>query len=171
MFHVIANGIQFNSRRRTEIMVLTIQEKVEIVGLIRNFSYQRAAEVFNEYHPDRKEPINKQTVARIAKNLQTRGTLHRKKRTILDTNSDDLKNRISEIVTLNPHAATRKIGIQLGVSNGTVWNVLVDPATRKRFCLDLSRYFRSNPAFRKQILWTDEKIFYINGCFNRQNFR
>lgn len=181
-------GNHFNSKRGVAIMVLTIEEKIEIIALTRNFSYQRTAQVFNESHSDR-QPINKQTVARVVKYLRLRGTLHRKKRTIPEQNSQDIKDRVFEAFNNNPHASTRRIGIQLGISHCTVWRLLKkmkfrpykmskhqklhadDPPKRATFCEHLLAFIESDPGFIKQILWTDEKQFCTNGCFNRQNFR
>lgn len=169
-------------------MVLTIEEKIEIITLTRNFSYQRTAQVFNRSHRNR-QPINKQTVARVVRYLSLRGTLHRKRRTIPEQNSRDIKGRVLEAFNNNPHASTRRIGIRLGISHVTVWRLLKgmkfrpykmskhqklhadDPPKRARFCRNLLAHFESDSAFNSQILWTDEKQFCTNGCFNRQNFR
>lgn len=170
-------------------MALTIVEKVEILTLTRSFSYRRTAEVFNESHPNRLQPINKQTVARIVRHLRLRGSLHRKKRTIPEENMLDLKNRVFAAFNRNPHASCRRVGIQLGVPHVTVWRLLKkmkfrpykmskhqklhpdDPPKRASFCRWLLRRIRNDPEFSSQILWTDEKSFATNGCFNRQNFR
>lgn len=179
--------IQFNSTRGAANMVLTIEEKIEIIGLTRNFSYRRTAQVFNDSHPNR--PITKQTVARVVNYLRLRGSLHRKKRTIPEQNSEDIKERVFEAFNNNPHASTRRIGIQLGISHVTVWRLLKkmkfrpykmskhqklhedDPPKRATFCRNLLARIERDPAFSKKILWTDEKRFCTNGCFNRQNFR
>lgn len=170
-------------------MVLNIQEKIEIVTLSRKYSYVKTAEVFNQLHFNRQNPINKQTVARLMRYFRLRGGFQRKKRTIPEQNYLDLKGQIFDAFDRNPHASTRRIGIQLGVSHVTVWRALKkmkfrpykmskhqklhpdDPPKRKIFCQRLLECIERNPDFSKQILWTDEKLFWSNGCFNRQNFR
>lgn len=170
-------------------MALTIEEKVEIITLTRRFSYKKTAEVFNQSHPNRHDPINKQTVARVVRYLRLRGSLHRKKRTIPEEKSLELNARVSEAFNRNPHASTRRIGIQLGVGHVTVWRSLKkmkfrpykmskhqklyadDPPKRTSFCRSLLNRTENNEDFINQILWTDEKPFSMNGCFNRQNFR
>lgn len=169
-------------------MVLTIEEKIEIIGLTRNFSYERTAQLFNQSHLNR-QPINKQTVARVVRYLRLRGSLHRKKRTIPEQHFQRIKDRVFVAFNNNPHASTRRIGIQLGISHVTVWRLLKkmkfraykmskhqklhadDPPKRTTFCRNLLAHIESDPAFSKHILWTDEKQFCTNGCFNRQNFR
>lgn len=96
------NSVQLN---QSNIMVLTIQEKVEIITLTRSFSYQKTAEVFNRSHINRPNPINKQTVARIVKHLRLRGSLHRKRRTVSDQNSLALQGRVEDEFNRNPHAS------------------------------------------------------------------
>lgn len=170
-------------------MVLTLQEKIEILTLTRNFSYNQTAEVFNQSHPHRPQPINKQTVARVVKYIRTRGSLERKKRTIPVEHQLDLTNQVHEIFDEDPHLSTRNAGRRLGVSHVTVWRVLKqfkfhpykmskhqklhpdDPPKRKEFCQFLLDHTQANPGFHQSILWTDEKLFFTNGCFNRQNYR
>lgn len=170
-------------------MVLNIEEKIEIFTLSRKYSYSNTAMVFNRLHPDRPNPINKQTVARLMQYFRLRGSFLRKKRTIPEENSLDLRNRIFDSFDRNPHASTRRIAIQLGVSHVTVWRMLKkmkfrpykmskhqklhpdDPPKRKIFCQRLLGYIEDDPSFSERILWTDEKLFCTNGCFNRQNFR
>lgn len=182
-------NIQSDPTRAGNIMVLTIAKKVEIITLTRSFSYRRTAEVFNESHLNRLQPINKQTVARIVRHFRLRGSLHRKKRTIPEQNGLDLQDRVLEAFNRNQHASTRRVGIQLGVPHVTVWRLLKkmkfrpykmskhqklypdDPPKRAAFCRWLLNRIRRDRAFSNRILWTDEKSFATNGCFNRQNFR
>lgn len=46
-----------------------------------------------------------------------------------------------------------------------------DQANRKDFCEQLLHTYQTNPSFSKTVLWTDEKLFCLTDCFNRQNFR
>lgn len=171
-------------------MLLTLEEKNQIV--VRQYSYRRTAEIFNQLHPDRLPPLNFRTVYQIFKKLRICGTLQRKKWTP-SAQSIAIKNQFDEEVweffMANPHMTTRRAAVQLGKSHMTIWSILKrmkfwpykkrkhqklhegDPALRKKFCEDLLLIFHLDPGFQKRILWTDEKIFPLNGWFNRQNFR
>lgn len=172
-------------------MPLTIAEKVEIINLARRFSYQQAANEFNRLHQNR-PPIYKQTVERIFKCVRMRGSLQRKKRSVTIQHAEEqenLKENVIQLFTGHPHLSTRRAAFRLGVSHVSVWKILKklkfkpykmakhqklhpdDPPKRKEFCEELLRLFEANPNFGNTILWTDEKMFEMNGCFNRQNFR
>lgn len=172
-------------------MPLTISEKVEIIHLARRLSYQEAANQFNRLHPNRR-PIFRQTVGQIFKCLRTHGSLERKKRSPSIQHAarqENLKEDVIQMFTDHPHMSTRRAAFRLGVSHASVWKILKelkfkpykmakhqklqpdDPPKRKQFCQALLRLNRLNPNFRNTILWTDEKTFEMNGCFNRQNFR
>lgn len=173
-------------------MALTIEEKLEILQLSRKFSYQKTAEEFNRLHPNRPQPIFKQTVGRIFRMLNTNGGFHRKKRSVSVQHTiehEDLKDQVVQLFRENPHMSTRNAGIRMGVPHTSIWNILKelkfrpykmavhqklkpsDAPNRKEFCEELLRMICENPRFPETILWTDEKMFAMNGCFNRQNFR
>lgn len=174
------------------MVILTLAEKIEIMNLARNRTYQAAAEFFNNRHPNRARPLHEITVARLFKKLREQGDLNRKKRTksnqaIVATTA--FKNEVAQRFQHNPHLSTRNAARQMDTSQWKVWSVLKDlkfypykkskhqklkpgdPPRRKQFCDQLLRIFASNPDYQKKILWTDEKQFYMNGCFNRQNYR
>lgn len=174
------------------VMALTLAEKIEIIGLAKNRTQQEAADIFNRNHPNRTHPLHRVTVARLFKKLRTHGDLNRKKRTkshqanILEM---ALKDEVLECFQENPHLSTRKAARRLGYSNGKICKILKelkfhpykkskhqklepgDPPRRKQFCDQLLRIFASDQNYQPKILWTDEKPFYMNGCFNRQNHR
>lgn len=173
-------------------MLLTLEEKFQIVSLARRFSYRRTAEIFNELHPDRFPRLNFRTVYLIFKKLRISGTLARKKWTLSAQKfllKDQLDQEIWEFFIANPNMSTRRAAVQLGKSHVTIWSALKrmkfwpykkskhqklkpgDPALRMKFCQDLLLIFHLDPGFQKRILWTDEKLFPLNGWFNRQNFR
>lgn len=62
------------------MVLLTLVEKIEIVNLARNRTYQEAAEIFNHHHPNRARPLHKVTVARLFKKFRESGDLNRKNR-------------------------------------------------------------------------------------------
>lgn len=173
-------------------MPLTIEEKIEIIHLSRKRSFQQTAEEFNRLHPNRLQRITKQTVGRIFSYLRSNGNLYRKKRSSSiqrTVEQAELKDKVVQLFNNDPNLSTRKAAVRLGVGHVHVWNILKDlkfkpykmskhqklqtedPPKRKEFCELLLETIEMNPEFLKTILWTDEKIFELNGCFNRQNFR
>lgn len=173
-------------------MGFTVEEKTEMVDLVRSHNYRRAAEIFNNRHPDRGTPITRRTVSFVYNSLLTRGTLERKKRASSDETilrKLQLQEEVIERFVENPHLSTRIAGAQIGTSHMSVWRVLKDlkfrpfkmavhqklhagdQEKRVAFCKQLLDIFRTNPNFRETILWTDEKPFRVNDCFNRQNLR
>lgn len=173
-------------------MLLTLDEKNEIVSLARRYSYRRTAEIFNQLHPDRLPPLNFRTVHQLFKKLRDLGTLQRRKKTPSAQSiiaKQEFERQVFEFFTANPHMSTRRAAVQLGKSHSTIWFILRkikfwaykkskhqklhegDPALRLKFCQDLLRLFHRDPTIQQRILWTDEKLFPVNGWFNRQNFR
>lgn len=174
------------------MVLLTLVEKIEIVNLARNRTYQEAAEIFNHHHPNRARPLHKVTVARLFKKFRESGDLNRKKRTksIYTINATNaFKNEVAQRFNNNPHSTTRNVARQMGTSQWKVWSTLKemdffpykkakhqklkpdDPPRRKFFCDEMLHIIQRNPDFQQKILWTDEKPFHMNGCFNRQNRR
>lgn len=173
-------------------MLLSLAEKSEIVNLARSNTYNSTANIFNQRHPDRPAPVHPTTVARLFSKLKKYGTLERKKRTLSAQKVEEisaLKVRVQALVQQNKHISIRKAAFQMQLSNTTIWKTLKgmkfhpykmskcqkqypnDPANRKQFCEQLLNVFDEQEGLQKKILWTDEKLFRINGCFNRQNYR
>lgn len=173
-------------------MVYTIAEKIEILSLGRNNSSRRVAEIFNERHPNCQFALNARTVQKIFRNFRQRGTLERKKRaTSIESEAikTEFLSEVRDLFNNDPHMSTRRAGRSLGTSNSTVWEALKsmkfhpykmrkaqklyhdDPAKRKEFCELLIAKINQDPWFHLKILWSDEKPFYLNGCFNRQIYR
>lgn len=173
-------------------MPLTVEEKAEIVSLARNRSYRQTAEAFNQMHPNRQRPLNFRTVYTIFRQLKDRGTLQRKKRTSsmrTIAEKQRFKRAVWQCFTDNQHMTTRRAAAIFGRSHWTIWSALKemkfhpykmskhqklepgDPPKRKAFCEQLLANFDADPEFQRRILWTDEKPFPVNGCFNRQNLR
>lgn len=103
-------------------MVLTIDEKLEIIEISRKLSYSKTAERFNNLHPNRPVPINKHTVVRIFKHLRERGELQRKKRSLSHRYAVEratLRQEVLQLFNNNPHMSTRRAGNLLGVSHST----------------------------------------------------
>lgn len=174
------------------MVLLTIAEKIEIINLARNRTYQETADFFNVRHPNRARPLHKVTVARLFKKLREQGDLNRKKRTKSNqaiVAATAFRNEVAQRFQLNAHLSTRNAARQMGTSQWKVWKILKDlkffpykkskhqklepgdPPRRKQFCDILLGIFASIPNYQQKILWTDEKQFYLNGCFNRQNYR
>lgn len=170
-------------------MLLTLDEKTEIVDLARSNSYRSTAAIFNHRHPDRPAPLHQSNVAALFQKLRKFGTLQRKKRTMSAHKAEErvaLTSQIKRIYAENVHMSTRKAAAHLQKCHMTVWKTLKeikffpykmsvcqkqrpnDPPTRKIFCEQLMNIFNQNEHFAKKILWSDEKLFRTSACFNRQ---
>lgn len=173
-------------------MVLTIAEKSEIISIARNASYRRTAEIFNRRHPNRERPLSFVTVSKIFVQLRTRGNLNRKRRTksaISTAHNALLKEEVVQTFRDDPHLSTRRAAARFRKSQWKIWSILKDSKfypykmskhqvlnpedlpVRKEYCERLLQIFDEDANFYKRILWSDEKLFRVNGCFNRQNFR
>lgn len=181
------------ARRHWVTMVLTVQEKIEILEIWNEVkSNRKTAEIFNARNPNRLTMLNHWTVSKIRDQLLTHGTLHRKKKQqsaqAIVENAES-KSEIIEHFRRNPHQSIRRAAAYLGKSHFFVWKTLKevdfhpykmavhqkllpqDHTLRREFCQQLLAMFQNDRNFQAKILWSDEKPFRVSDCFNRQNHR
>lgn len=189
---MIGKAVSYCATSKLVSIMLTLAEKAEIVDLARSYSFQSTVDIFNQRHADRPAPLHPRTVASLFSKLKKFGTLERKKRAPSAQKIAEkaaLKAQIETLVQQNKHISIRKAAIQLQKSNTTIWKAMKemklrsykmsksqkqfpnDPPTRKMFCEQLINTLNQEDWLQKKILWTDEKLFRVNGCFNRQNHR
>lgn len=99
------------------VLMLSIEEKSEIVTLARKYSSKKTAEIFNRRYPNRPSPLHRRTVERIFANLRDRGSLERRARVpSIQKRLENQQNRaeIVEFFKQNKHSSTRKAAVQLG---------------------------------------------------------
>lgn len=172
------------------LTILSLREKIEIFQLAQNRTCRETANAFNLLHPERPFPLHPRTVSRLKEKFQATGSLKRKKhihRPLVD--SMEFREELFNYYTAHPKKSTREVGAHFGVSKATIYRTLkkmkfrpykmsvhqriypADVETRREFCERLQNAFNNEPEFESKILWSDESMFYVNGCFNRQNLR
>lgn len=170
---------------------LTIEQKSEIIALSRHHSNRETAQIFNERHPDRLPPLNQRTVGKLQKKLLKTGTLKqmrkRSERNLAE--SRVLEDNVRDIFINRPHTSVRNASLHVNKSHMTVQKILKkakyraykmsihqkllanDYQKRLQFGLTLMERIAADDTFQRKILWSDECLFKLSGCFNRQNYR
>lgn len=171
--------------------LLSWEEKFEIFQLSTKNSFRQAALLFNQNHPERQNPLNHGTVAKIKKKLESTGTLHRKKRTPLRSmvKSPLFKMRLLAYMRRNPHSSLKATANFFEISPTSVRRVLKsmkfksfkcrfqqklypdDPLNRLRFARTMRRLLDIDPNLKFRTLFSDECLFKLSDRFNRQNNR
>lgn len=106
--------------------LLSIREKLEILEIKRTRSASETARVFNQRHPERLLPLNRATVSKLSRKLDSTGTLYnnfvRGRTSILD--NEVAVNNILNLFRENVHTSIRGAVEQTGHSSATVHTVL-----------------------------------------------
>lgn len=89
----------------------------------------------------------------------------------------------------SPHASTKQVALESGISKPSVHKILkenkfrpdklqikqqlllTDRPKRIDFCYQMLGQIHNNPNFVRNIVFTDEATLFMNGSFNRQNYR
>lgn len=173
------------------MVLLSTAEKIEIVELFRNFSAEETSRIFNNNHPDRQPPLHPQTVNKIWRKFLSRGSVERKKsnRNAPITNNPEFTERIIGLFEENPHLSIRGAARESRISRSSVHKILKkksffpykpqihqkllggDPRARVSFCRRYLHEVDEDDDFKRIVLWTDETLFKMNGCPNKQNSR
>jgi hypothetical protein len=100
----------------------------------------------------------------------------------------DVEEAVIDAVLDSPTISTRRIALQLGISQNFAWRTLHreqlhpyhytgvqglhpgDAQQRLIFCQQLLQKLNENPHFISMVLWTDEAIFTRDGINNFRNF-
>lgn len=171
--------------------LLTIQEKIEIIELRRNATASETARIFNQQHPERVHPLNRATVSKLEQKFNNTGTLHNNftggRRTVLD--SEERVKNVLDLFRGNEHTTIRGAAATTGHSTVTVQKILKrnkfhpyiqqkhqrllapDYEKRSQFCTEYLEQTMLNRYFTRNVLWTDECQFYVNGVVNKQIYR
>lgn len=173
-------------------MPLSERNRIEILMMVgygdRRRSTNEVRELFNQTHPDL-IPISQSTISKIIRKYEQHGhvkDLPRGGRPRIDENTHlDVLLAVEE----NPHSISRQIAADSGVSHKSVQNIwhreqyhpykvcLVhelngyDFDRRLQFCEFMQPICQQNENFVKNILFSDEATFYLNGTVNKQNCR
>lgn len=174
-------------------MRLTEAERIEILMMIgfgdRIRTHEEVRILFSETHPNR-PPISQSTVSRIENKFREFGHVRDKPKTgrplALDENRQlDAMLMVQE----NPHSTLVGVASHLNTSKNAVYRLLHkekfhpykvhlvqelsddDFDRRAQFCETMMELSNANPAFIKNILFSDEATFCLNGTVNKQNCR
>lgn len=170
-------------------MVYTIEERVEMVFIYaaENRCFTRAAAVFNERYPGKN--VRHKYIRELVAKFQETGSVANKKR-----NEPYLLNEARQIQVLgqfaiSPTMSLRKAAEETGLSRESVRKVLKlhkfhpyklqitqelgddDPDRRIEFCEIMTNRIIGQPQLIKNICFSDECTFYLNGKVNKQNCR
>lgn len=145
-----------------------------------------AVNLYAERFPDRIR--SRTSFYRTVKQFTTTGSVEQKKRTRrARVTGEDNVVAVLAAVAHNPHASTREIARDSGLSLGSVWNILqrhnyhpyhvslhqelhgVDFQNRLTFCQWAREQIQQNPNFFRYVLFSDEACFTNHGTVNRHN--
>ena len=171
-------------------MKLTITERIEIItiSMQKRVTQWEITNIFNTKYPNR-VPVTQSAVSKLLAKFKQTGSVedrirkgrpplsHLKIRDVLDT------------VRINPHFSTRCIAQQLQIANKSVHRILKsrkfhpykmqlickihesDYLKRLHFCNFILAEIETKNIDPRNILWSDESIFQIDGFVNKQTYR
>lgn len=173
---------------------LSETERIEILMMIgygeNTRSFAQVVDLFNNSHPDR-EPISKSTVSKTLQRFhETRGVKDRPKsgRPVSVTSEENRLNVVLDVVE-NPKNSTEQLALNHDMSRYSIQKILKrekfhpykihllqelcedDFDRRIEFCEVIMDRLNQNPNFVKNILFSDESTFCLNGHVNRHNCR
>jgi Transposase. len=171
---------------------LSERERIDILRMIgfgdKLRTHQEACQLFNATYPDR-PPITQSTVSRVLARFEETGSVKDAPRAGRPRVDDETRLNILVELQDNPHSSTRSIALNNDISHVTVVNFLKkekfhpykghlihaltedDPDRRLHFCEDLMHRCNGDPDFLKNIIFSDEATFYLNGSVHRHNCR
>lgn len=136
-------------------------------------------------------PLSKSTVSRTINRFETTGSVQDRPkpgRTPTATNEESSLNVLLSFVQ-NPHESTRHAAQQHGIDQKSVWKVLKnnnfhpfkvklvqelnedDPDRRNEFSETMMERISLDQQFLRNIVFSDEATFQLNGTINRYNCR
>lgn len=170
-------------------MVYTIAERVEMIFICgsQNRCYLRTATIFNERHPDKH--VGHYYIQKLVRKFEETGSVGNIKR-----NQPRILDEASHIEVLghfamDPGMSTRQAAAATGLSRESVRKILKlnkfhpyklhivqelgddDPDRRIEFCELMTQKIVNEPRIVKNICFSDECTFYLNGNVNKQNCR
>lgn len=170
---------------------LTVTQKIEILILIgcrdKTRTQQEVCDLFNAKYPDR--PISQSTVSKIESKFRETGDVKDIPKPGRPNVSEDQKLNILLSMEDNPHNTSRLVALENEVSQTTVLRIMRkekyrpykiqlvqelnedDPDRRLQFCEIMMGLCQANRRLHRQILFSDEATFCLNGTVNRQNCR
>ncbi|XP_057658360.1 uncharacterized protein LOC130895195 [Diorhabda carinulata] len=173
-------------------MRLTETQRIEVLIMIgygnRTRTQQEVCELFNQKYPDR-TPISQSTVSKIEKKFREIGHIRDAPKSGRPSISEETQLDVLLSVQERPHVTTRELASELNVSKTAVIKTLHkskyhpykmqvlqelyedDYNRRLEFCERLQAMCLENENFVKNIVFSDEATFNLNGEVNTQNYR
>lgn len=173
-------------------MKLTETERIEILMMIgygdRVRTQQEVCHLFNEKYPDR-VPIMQSTVSKIEQKFRQLGHVRDAPKLGRPRINQDKELDLLLSVQEDCHAETNNLAGNLDIAKASVLNILHrnqyhpykmqvvqelsdgDFDRRLEFCERLQNMCNNDPYLVKNIVFSDESTFYLNGNVNTQNYR
>lgn len=170
---------------------LTETQRIEILIMIgcgdKVRSQNEVVQLFNEKYPD--SSVNQSTISRILNKFTDTGSVQNIKGRGRQKIGEDTQLDVMLDVTENPQSSVRNLARHHGISHSTVWRLLRkekfhpykikllhelnedDPDRRLNFCETMMERLNRNPDLLRNILFSDESTFHLNGEVNRHNCR
>lgn len=173
-------------------MSLSEKDRIEILMMYgygeRRRTTTEVCALFNEAHQDR-PPIVRSTVTKIIKKFSQHGHVRDLPKTGQKQINEDKELEILLGVAENPNVSSRQIALNANLSHTSVLTILHkhkfhpykvtltqelsedDFDRRVEFCEQLQNLCNNDVMFVKNIIFSDEASFFLNGTVNRQNCR
>lgn len=170
-------------------MARSLEDKVEIIFLFgaSQENFHETERRFNELHPDR--PICRKYLRELIQKFRTTGSVANVKNPGRPRMNEDVDFEIVSEFVEHPQSSTRSVARTIGVSQRKVVTTLKsnkfhpykihlhqelnedDPDRRLQFCESMDTLMTGNPNIVKNICFSDESCFHLNGFVNRHNCR
>lgn len=170
-------------------MVYTLQERIDIIFIYgaEHKCSRRTANVFNNKYPGKN--LSHTAVNDLVRKFSETGSVINKTRTERRVLDELTQVEVVGQFVMNPTTSLRKVQRQTGISLGSVHKVMTlnkfhpykihvnqelsedDYDRRIQFCEIMSDLINENPDLTKNVCFSDECTFYLNGLVNRHNCR
>lgn len=170
-------------------MARSLQDKFEAVIIFgeANRNYHAAVRIFNERYPERQ--IGRKFLRKLISKFQETGSVKDAPRSGRPKIGEDVKVQVLAEMVVNPQQSTKHVADACNISRTSVKKILKrhkfhpykmkilheltedDPDRRLEFCEIMSERITRNPNYLRNICFSDESTFYLNGRVNTQNCR
>ena len=163
--------------------MLTTKHRVELILLsaCEGMTHRRVVETFNSTHSDMN--VSHTTVGRLLNKFKETGSVHDSPCSGHPTVNDEKRQFVIDKVTNSPMKSVRRSSQEIGIARSTMRDILKqehfhpykllilhkltedDPDRRLEMC----HWLLEHPMLCRDMLFSDEANFYVNGEVNKQN--